>query len=192
MPSAHLPKVKEILARGGHITVRSVARELGVSVSTAATLLRDAGKQRAEPGAWSGGSPDAEVLALLRGLVAAEGRRLTLARAVKAVGTAGLSAGFQRVRVLLLQVKQEAAKAASADPMGPLESARWDGLVTSNQIIEAFGLPDHGAVKMAMARGMLTPVKREGKVWLFDPAKVRPRKDGRVGVVDAGHPNAAE
>lgn len=73
--------------------------------------------------------------------------------------------------------------------LGPLESLRPDGLVTAAQVARAFGCGKQ-AVYEAVRAGRLTVADRAGHVLLFDPGKIRRRRDGRTGPVDAGHPLA--
>jgi hypothetical protein len=72
---------------------------------------------------------------------------------------------------------------------------RRDGLVTTTQVAEAFGV-SAGAISHAIERGGLTPVKYEGGTdrqrALFDPRQLAVRKDGTKGPVDKGSEYAAD
>src|SRR5579875_1155929 len=186
--ATYLPAVRDAAARhGGRISVSDLARELRIGRRLAAALLTETGL---------GPPTDQEILRVLRDLHSREGRAATRTEAEQALDAAGLHADRARIARLLLHARRDHQPTADvtdehiateratghATPAG-LESLRDDGLLTGGQLARAYGVTAQ-AVLFARRRGQLTPAMWEHGRPLYDPARVRERRDARPGPVD--------
>jgi hypothetical protein len=148
-------------------------------------------QHRGNPGRWERTHED--WAPLVAGLVERRGRRLTVSEAAQELGIA--ATGHSQLTSRLLheagwRLVKPGTPDGTAEP-AVLESLRWDGLVTTDQVAKAFEV-DSGTVRAAVREGWLTPALRErgGRLLLFSPDRLAARRDGRTGPVDAGHPLA--
>lgn len=195
------PALRALVDRsGGRVTQRAVALELGLSASDrrlCATLLREIGASPPRR------ATDEEVMPFLRELAAQGDRTRTLQEVSAALDEAGLHMHAGRVSRLYVKAGGRMLDLAPSDDdeLTPLESTRWDGLVSQAQIAKAYGVSG-SQVAQAREAGHITWDKkqqystdRDGRPmyrYFYDPKKLTTRRDMRRGPVMKGHKLAVE
>lgn len=189
----HLPALQDYVDRvtgqGQPVIITEAAAELGVEKGLARKLLR-------YTGALPHRHTDKELIPFLGGVAAHEGRRLTLVELMGILACNEIKITRPRASRLYLAAGGRLLTMDSAE-CAPLESLRWDGLVTPAQIAAGYQV-SQAVVSQARKRRndghppLLTPVKWENRRPLYDPATLTTRKDLHAGPVQKGHPLAAE
>lgn len=196
------PQVRALVARtpGGRVTEREVALEIGSSPSDrrlAAALLREIG---APPPRHA---TDEEVMPFLRELAARSDRDLPGKAVAAALDAEGLHMSAARIGRLYVKAGGRTLNLAPSDDdeLTPLESTRWDGLVTQSQIARAFGISPaqvgqaEKAGHIKWEKRLQAGTTRDGKPvyrYFYDPKKLTTRNDMYRGPVMKGHRLAAE
>ena len=191
----YLPRVRQMLAANPRLEAKQIADALGLPEnkgpnSLVNKLLREAGGTGRTPG-------DDEAREAIAAIIAEHGRSIPAARIKELLRAQGLTrVDVPRIRRLAAEAGARAytpPPAPAEASWGALEPRRWDGLVTTTQVAEAFGVTEE-AVTGAVLGGHLTPVGTYGDSGrernLFDPKKITGRRRGYHGPVDIWHPDA--
>lgn len=189
----YYPAARALVARKGEtgVTQQELALELGISTSDrrlSRAILKEIGA--APPRRPT----EDEVMPWMREYVANQpDRRATREQIVAALDAAGLHVWPHRAAQLYLKAGGRVIDRSPSDDDTPaaLESTRWDGMVTQQQIADAYGVSSQ-TVSLARKAGHIWPVDRKAKKLVYDPAKLTHRKDMHAGPVMKGHPLAAE
>lgn len=186
--AALIPVVRALYGREGRITAAMVAAETGTTDShTAWKLIREAGllaeARRAE---------DEDAAAFCAQVIARQRKYVTAREMQAAAAGAGLRLTRAQVTRVLPGVRAAEMRRRTV-PVGTGrargESLRADGLLYASEVAQDYGV-SAAALTAARKRGEVTPARREGTRTLYDPARLRPRRDRRRTPVDRDHPMA--
>jgi hypothetical protein len=184
-----LPLVRAVHERDGQVTYRGLVAELGINMRTAMNLCAELGIESA---AIQERASDDVVSAFLAGQLARAVRFVKSETLLEAAWDAGIPASSGQVAKLLPDVR--AAEARRKHKPGGLERARGeslraDGLLLTVEVAEDWAVSGTSVVQ-ARKRGDLRVAKWEKDRPLFDPRRLRARKDRRRTPVDVSHPMA--
>lgn len=183
-----IPVVRALFEREGRITSGMVQAEIGTTDShTAWKLIREAGlaaeARRAE---------DEDAAAFCAQVIARQRRYVTAGEVQAAAAGAGLRLTKAQVTRVLpgvraAEIRRRIVPVGTARARG--ESLRPDGLLYAVEVAQDYGI-SAAALTAARRRGEVTPARREGTRTLYDPERLRTRKDRRRTPVDRDHPMA--
>jgi hypothetical protein len=127
--------------------------------------------------------PDAVIIPMITAIIERDGRGVTAVEIAAELG-------IPRHRAARILGEAGLRPVTTGEPEGahlaPLESVRWDGLVTAKQLSDWSGA-SLSAIAGAVRRGELTPRGKYGRQLLFDPAKIARQKGARLTPVDSTH-----